>query len=143
MTPTTLAGQLIIPSLGVMKPLKYDHAVWQKIKADWNHAMVNPSASRPNWMIGRPCSLTAFMEGYTYVLYRETVPLRPMTYGTAADIDISLNPFVRVMLDMHVYALAHRPPFVAGQGAIRAVKFTDAIDYVLSATKTPSPTRAP
>jgi hypothetical protein len=126
-----------------MKPLKYDYAIWQRIKADRDHALANPSAPRPNWMIGRPSSLTAFMQGYPYVVYRKSVPLRPFSYGSSADVDISISPFARVMLDMTEYALARRPCFVTGQGWIRAVGFSDIIDTILALKKPVVPTTPP
>ncbi len=136
MTGTVLAGQMIVPSLGAMKTLKYDHAIWERVKADRDHALANPSAPRPNWMIGRPGGLDAFFQGYTYVVYRRSVPLRPLTYGSATNIDLTTNPLARAMLDRTQYALARRPPFVTGQGAIRAVSFSDIIDMILD-IKTP------
>ena len=136
MTGGTLAGRIALPSLGVMKPLKYDHAIWERVKADRDHALANPSAPRPNWMIGRTGALDAFMLGFTYVVYRKSVPLRPLTYGTSVNIDLSTSSLVRAMLDRTQYALARRPPFVTGQGAIRAVSFSDIIDMILD-IKTP------
>ena len=136
MTGAVLAGRIALPSLGVMKPLKYDHAIWERVKADRDHALANPSAPRPKWMIGRPGGLDAFFQGYTYVVYRRSVPLRPLTYGSATNIDLTTSPLVRAMLDRTQYALARRPPFVTGQGAIRAVSFSDIMDMIL-ADKTP------
>lgn len=119
-----------------MKELKYDHAIWQRIKADRDHALANPSAPRPNWMIGRPTILDAWFQGYAYVVYRSSVPLRPLTYGAAPNIDLSTDPIVRGLLDSTQFALARRQPFVTGQGTLRAVSFSDIIDTLL-AIRTP------
>jgi hypothetical protein len=143
MTPLFLAAHPIPRSLAVMKELKYDHAIWQRIQADRDHAMANPGDPRPNWMIGRPGSPEAFWQGYTYVVYRKSVPLRPLSYGSQENINIMLSPFVRAMLDIHVYARARRVGFVTGQGAIRAIRFSEIIDYLLSIKKPPSPPQAP
>ena len=127
---------MLVPSLVIMKPPKYDHDIWERVRADRDHALANPSAPRPNWMIGRTGALDAFMLGCTYVVYRKSVPLLPLTYGTSVNVDLSTSPHVRAMLDRTQYALARRPPFVTGQGAIHAVSFSDIIDMIL-AIKTP------
>lgn len=131
MTPLVLAAADGRGSLCAMRELKYDHAIWQKIAAARDHALANPDAPRPDWMIGKPWTLSAFLFGYRYVVYHRNVPLRPLSYGGQGDIEVSLHLCVATMLDPSEFARARRPPFVTGQGTIRAVSFSDIIDNIL------------